>query len=247
MSPSSWKDNDQITLQKEVVYKRFRLKTIIADILDLFLVNRGLFYTIKVLAIAPGASLRAYLGTERDRMTSPAKYFFILAGLFFFAYFRFTQAPHVQGYMDQLESEGVDEFSRYFQVYFLDQLTIWSALAVFFFAWFSRILFRRHGFYYTEHLIVYVYASAQIAFYQLLLLPAAHYLGQTSYYVIEGGIAVLYALFLVYSFFREKFIATLWKSLTILILGYLVFFVVVMFFWFIFGFFLGLNQSHGLS
>lgn len=244
---SNWKDNDQITLRKEVVYKRFSLKTIVADILDLFLVNRGLFYTIKALAIAPGASLHAYLGTERERMTPPAKYFFILAGLFYFAYFRFTQAPHVQGYMDELESDGVEEFSRYFQVYFLDQLTIWSALAVFFFAWFSRILFRRHGFYYTEHLIVHVYASAQIAFYQLLLLPAVHYFGQTTYFVIEGGTAVFYTLFLFYYFFREKFITTLWKSMTILILGYLMFFVVVMFFWFTFGFFLGLNQSYSES
>ncbi len=248
-SPSHWKDKDnyQITLQKEVVYKRFSAKSISADILDLFLVNKGLLYTAKALAISPGKTLRAYLGTEREKMTSPAKYFFVFAGLFYFVYFKFTQAPHLEGYMEQLESEGVDEFSRYFQIYFLDQLTIWSALAIFFFAWFSRVFFRRHGFNYTEHFIVHVYASAQIALYQLLLLPSVSIFGQATYLIIEGSIAVFYYLFLFHHFFREKFTQTLWKSILIIMLGYIMFLLLVFFFWFVLGVIIGLRQTSGVS
>ena len=234
---NTWKDKDQVTIKQEKTYKRFSFKTIASELLDFILVNKGLFYTAKQLTIAPGETLRGYLQTDRERVTGVAKYFILLVGLFYFVFFQFTHAPYIDGYIEQLEAQGAEEFSVYFQLYFLDQLNIWSALAIFVFAWLSRAFYKKHGFYYTEHVIVHAYINAQIALFKLLLLPSVFLIGKVGFDVIEILVTLVYYVFVLHHFFREKFSTTLWKSMLIIVLGYALFLVVVLFFWFMFGFF----------
>jgi len=239
-----WKDKDQITIKQDKTYKRFSFKTITSELLEFLLVNKGLIYTIKQLTVAPGETLRGYLQTDRERLTGAAKYFILMVGLFYFVFFRFTHAPYVEGYLEQLKAEGSDEFAIYFQVYFLDQLSIWSALAIFIFAWLSRLFYRKHGLYYTEHLILHTYINAQMAFFKLVLLPSVLLIGHAGYNVIEIIATLVYYVFVLHHFFREKFGNTLWKSILIIILGYMLFILLMMIFWFVFGIFLGLSQSY---
>ncbi len=166
-----------------------------------------------------------------------------MVGLFYLVFFQFTHAPYVEGYLEQAEAQGLDDFAIYFQVYFLDQLSIWSALAIFLFAWLSRLFYKKHGLNYTEHLIAHTYISAQVAFYKLVLLPSIFLIGYAGYNVIEILITLVYYVFVLHHFFREKFANTLWKSLLIVLLGYILFFVATLFFWFLFGLYLGLSQS----
>lgn len=238
----TWKDKDQVTIKKEKTYTRFSFKTITSEILDFLMVNKGLFYTIKQLTIAPGATLRGYLQIDRERLTGAAKYFILIVGVFYFVFFQFTHSPYVEGYIEQLKAEGADEFAIYFQLYFLDRLSIWSALAIFLFAWLSRRFFKKHGLYYTEHVIVHTYINAQIAFYKLVMLPTVFFIGSIGYNVIETLVTLIYYVFVLHHFFREKFANTLWKSLLIIVFGYILFFIFMLFFWFILGFFLGLNR-----
>ena len=109
----TWKDKDQVTIKQEKTYKRFSFKTIASELLDFILVNKGLFYTAKQLTIAPGETLRGYLQTDRERVTGVAKYFILLVGLFYFVFFQFTHAPYIDGYIEQLEAQGAEEFSVY--------------------------------------------------------------------------------------------------------------------------------------
>ena len=115
-----------------------------------------------------------------------------MAGLFFFVFFQFTHSAYVEGYLEQMEAEGFDDFAIYFQVYFLDQLSIWSALAIFLFSWLSRLFYRKHGLYYTEHLVLQTYINAQTAFYRLVLLPSILLIGNTGYSVLEILITLIY-------------------------------------------------------
>ncbi len=239
----SWKDKDQVTIKQEKTYKRFSFKTIISELLDFLLVNKGLIYTIKQLTIVPGETLRGYLQTDRERLTGAAKYFILMVGLFYFVFFQFTHAPYVEGYLEQMEADGQDEFTIYFQAYFIDQLSIWSALAIFVFAWLSRLFYRKHGLYYTEHLVVHTYINAQMAFFKLVLLPSVFLIGNAGYNVIEIIVTLVYYVFVLHHFFREKFVNTLWKSLLIILLGYIMFFVLLLFFWFLFGLSLGLGHA----
>jgi hypothetical protein len=237
-----WKDKDQVTIKQEKTYKRFSFKTITSELLDFLMVNKGLIYTIKQLTIAPGETLRGYLQTDREKLTGAAKYFVLLVGLFYFVFFQFTHAPYVEGYVEKLEAEGAEEFTIYFQLYFLDQLSIWSALAIFLFAWLSRVFYTKHGLNYTEHVIVHTYINAQMALFKLVSLPSVLLIGNAGYNVIEIFVTLVYYVFVLHHFFREKIGNTLWKSILIIVLGYVLFFMVVLFFWFIFGFFLGLSQ-----
>ena len=126
-----WKDKEKITIQKERTYKRFSVKTIFTATLDVLLVNKGLFFTIKQLLVAPGETLRGYLGTDREKITGAGKFFILSMGLFYFLYFQFTHTSYFDEYIDSYDVEEVDDFAGYFQVYFIDQISIWSVLAVF--------------------------------------------------------------------------------------------------------------------
>lgn len=238
-----WKNKDQVTIQQEKTYKRFSFKTIASEILDFLMLNKGLIYTVKQLTIAPGETLRGYLQTDREKLTGAAKYFVLMVGLFYFVFFHFTHAPYVEKYVKQLEAKGAEEFTNYFQLYFLDQLSIWSAMAIFVFAWLSRAFYKKHGFYYTEHVIVHTYVNAQLALFKLVILPSVLLIGYMGYNVLEILVTLVYYVFVLHHFFREKFGNTVWKSILIIFLGYLLFFMIVLFFWFIFGFFLGVSQA----
>ncbi len=240
---NTWKDKEEITINKEKTYKRFKFKTIASELLDFLLVNKGFLYTIKQLTIAPGVTLRGYLQTDRERLTGAAKYFILMGGLFYFVFFQFTHAPYAEGYLEQMEADGFGDFAIYFQVYFLDQLSIWSALAIFVFGWLSRLFYKKHGLYYTEHLVLHTYMNAQLAFYKLIMLPSILLFGITGYGTIEILITLGYYVYVLHHFFREKFIRTLWKSLLIMLLGYLLFFIAIGVFWFLFGLVLGIRQE----
>lgn len=239
-----WKEKEEITLQKEKTYKRFSIKTIFSELLDVILVNKGLFYTIKQLTIAPGVTLRGYLGTDRDNITGAAKFFILSLGLFYFIYFQFTHTSYVDEYIDSQSVDGVDEFGMYFQVYFIDQISIWSVLSVFFLAWMSKIFFKAHQLFYTEHFIVHLYINAQIGVYKLLLLPLVYVLGYGVFNIIEVGIALLYYGYVFHHFFREKAFPTLWKTIIVFVFGFVLWFIVMLFFWFLFGIYLGLSGAN---
>lgn len=89
---NTWKDKDQVVVKQEKVYKRFSFRTILHQLLDFLLVNKGLLFTIKQLTIEPGTSLRGYLQTDRERFTGAAKYFILTVGLFYYGVFIF-QTP----------------------------------------------------------------------------------------------------------------------------------------------------------
>ncbi len=242
---NTWKDKEEITIKQEKTYKRFSFKTIMSELLDFLQLNKGLIYTIKQLTIAPGETLRGYLQTDRERLTGPAKFFILTVGLFYLVFFQFAHSPGVEGDLDQMEAEGNEDFVTYFQVYFLDQLSIWSALAIFLFALLSRLFYRKHDLYYTEHFIIHAYINAQMAFYKLVLLPFILLIGDTGYNALEIIITLIFYVYVLHHFFREKIIHSLWKSLLIMILGYTLFFIAVGVFWFLFGVFLGLSGAVG--
>jgi len=237
-----WKEKEEITLQKEKTYKRFSIKTIISELLDIILVNKGLFYTIKQLTIAPGVTLRGYLGTDRDNITGAAKFFILIVGLFYFAYFQLTHSNYVNTYLESIEEDHL-EFALYFQIYFLDQLSIWSALAIFLFAWMSKLFYKKQKLYYTEHLIIHTYINGQIAFYKLVLLPIVFIIGHEIFHILESIIFTIYYVFVFQHFFGEKILKTIWKTLLVIVLGFASFIVFVMFFWFIFGVYIGMTGS----
>lgn len=238
-----WKEKEEITLQKEKTYKRFSIKSIFSELLDVVLVNKGLFYTIKQLTIAPGVTLRGYLGTDRDNITGAAKFFILLVGLFYFVYFQFTHDSYVNNYIESLEVDDL-EFAQYFQIYFLDQLSIWSALAIFLFAWMSKLFFKRHDFYYTEHLIIHTFINAQIAFYKLLLLPLVHFIGHEKFHLLESIVFIFYYVFVFQHFFSERILNTIWKTFLVIVLGFVIFLLLVMIFWFGLGVYLGISGAY---
>jgi len=77
------------------------------------------------------------------------------------------------------------------------------------------------------------------------MLPSILLFGITGYGTIEILITLGYYVYVLHHFFREKIIHTPWKSLLILLLGYLLFFIAIGVFWFLFGLVYGIRHGVG--
>jgi hypothetical protein len=131
------------------------------DALDL---NRGLLFTFVEMWRRPGVVVRDYLAGRTVRYTNPLKYFLILAAVTTFVYVRSGVAAEAaaelatglsEGGGRPLEAATVLEFlSSYFSLVLLAGLPT-SALA-------TRLVLRRAGFTYAEHLVLNTLAGAQL-------------------------------------------------------------------------------------
>ena len=240
---NSWKDRDEIKVEREKTYRRFSRKSVFSDILEVFMVNRGLFFTFKELAIRPGKIISGYLGTKREKVTGPVKYFFLAVGLLTFFVLRYTHTEYFSGQFDNMDNDHTEEVADHFQAYFLDHLNLWSALGVLFFAWMSKIFWKKQGLFYMEHLVINLFMSAQANFYTLFLLPLTFLIGPDRFQLVEVVVIFIYYLFAFQQVFRQKFSVTLWKTILVLVLGYMLFFMAVMLLGFGFGIYIALSSG----
>ncbi len=224
LTNDSWEaGTTEVTIEKTI--RRFSFKTIFTDVLDAFMFNRGLFYTIKQLFIAPGESIRGYLGTDRFRLSSPVRYFILLSGIMVLLYFKF-------GIIDEIKStteattkliapdESVDIS---FMEFIYDYLSLLMALALFFYAIFSRWLFKV-GYNYVEHLIINTYIVGQG--FVLYIFNISIYLLTGNFVLFSSINSLLFLIYFIYVYvkvFRQPLFKTIWKSLVVYFLGYISF------------------------
>lgn len=216
----------EVTIGRTI--RRFSFKTLFTDALDAFMLNRGLLYTIKQLFIAPGESIRGYLGTDRFSLTSPVRYFILLSGIYLFLYFMFGIIEEIKTINEATTKMIAPEesgFDTSFMDFIYDYLSLLFALALFFYAIFSRWLFKA-GYNYVEHLIINSYIVGQ---------GFVVYIFNISIYLLTGNfvlfssinslVFLIYFIYVYVKVFRQPLFKTIWKSLVVYFLGYLSFFI----------------------
>lgn len=221
-------------------YHRFTLRRVLEDLLDLFLLNKGLPLTLKELFVRPGRVIDAYISTGRDRYTSPLKYFVLIAGLYLFVVLQVGLYDE----MPRLEADTSGEVQVVFQRYFLNYLNVWMAVGVLFFALLSRRLYRSSGYNYTEHVIANLYAAAQVT---LLYIPMSlidAYIPDGLRQIMEMVLSVLFTYWVFKNWLGRGIWATGWRTLIIVLGGGLLFVLVVAFAFFMIGVFYGFMEAN---
>lgn len=226
----------KVEIVERKTYHRFTFKRVLEDLMDLFLLNRGLPFTLKELFLRPGRVIDAYLSTGRNNYTHPLKYFVLIAGLYLFIVLQLELYTII--HLSEVESSSVEML---FKRYFLNYMNVWMAVGVLFFAMISRRLYRSSGYNYTEHVIANLYATAQVTFLYIPLAFLDSYTSSGLREIMEIIVSMLYIYWVFKNWLGRGIWSTVWRTLIIVLVGTLLFMLTVGFFFFLIGMFYGVT------
>lgn len=229
--------NGKVEKVERKTYHRFTFRRVLEDLLDLFLLNRGLPYTLKELFLRPGRVIDAYLTTGRDHYSHPLKYFVLIAGLYLFIVLQLDLYREVP-----LSESGTSTAAEMlFRRYFLNYMNVWMAVGVLFFAMISRRLYRSAGYNFTEHVIANLYATAQVTFLYIPLVLLDTHFSTGFRETLEVVVSLLFTFWVFKNWLGRGIWATSWRTLIIVLAGTLLFAFTVGFFFFLIGLFYGVT------
>ncbi|MFV0417797.1 MAG: DUF3667 domain-containing protein [Dysgonomonas sp.] len=164
-------------------------------------VDKGIFYTIKELIIRPGYAIRDYLSGKRVGHFKPFSFVIILGAIYGFLVHFFNLYPEVHIFSD-VTVGTVDKnrvmFEWMYAHYSLIMFVIIPVSALS-----SYLVFRKSGYNYMEHVIIYSYITGI----HIIILMAIYPL----YYLTMSSV-VYFVTFIVTYFYNVWVLAQLFKT-----------------------------------
>ena len=192
---------------------------------SVFHVDRGILYTIKELLTRPGYTIKNYLDGKRVNYFKPFAFVVILSTIYGFIAHFFDVYPESSIMLDM-----GNESARYNQMT-LEWLYSHYSMAMLFLSTFSALssylIFRKSGYNYLEHLVIYSYIVGIQIF--LFLLSYIFYYNFPSIWIIYivSVLAYSYNVWVLFQLFNDgSWVKTIVKVLVCFVLSMLMIFAV---------------------
>jgi hypothetical protein len=161
--------------------KRISTKTIGASLLAILNLERGIFYTTWEMIRNPGAAMRRYLFTDRGGFIEPLKFLVLTIPIYLFLTFTFfPDSGFIAGFENGLTQakDGVsnpeqEALVKTLLLLFKEYANLILLITVPITALFTRLIFRKYGLYFGEHLVLNAFLYGFLTFVTILLLPLA--------------------------------------------------------------------------
>jgi hypothetical protein len=212
---------------QRVIAGRYTMKHLVNLVLDSFNLQRGLFFTFKMLFTNPGKLINDYLdGRSRD-FYNPLKYLILVASInavlmLWFDVFDTNVATTNEFLGEQPEGNPLQKkLIGYMKTY----LNLVSLFVLPFYALVSKWVFSRFKLYYAEHLIINGYLFAQYITLQMFIYLLFAALPALTAYAMPAAF-VVFIIYYTYAFtgiFNVSWFGSLWRSIVIYLLGFLFF------------------------
>jgi len=128
---------------------------------SLFHVDKGIFYTLKELTLRPGITIEGYLSGKRVNHFKPLAFVIILGTIYgFIAHFTnlFPEQSVIPDFGNSdMNSPEASEYSRKFVEIVYSHYSLSMLILVPFLSLSSFLIFKKSGYNYWEHLIIYSY------------------------------------------------------------------------------------------
>ena len=180
---------------------RIDFKHVLHDLLHAFThLDKGLFYTAKLMLVEPGHTIRDYLNGKRVRHPNPFLMLLIIGGLCSLTYYNLELTLVNSFKITELDGgiHAID--SKFFAVLFISYSLLLSL--------FDFIFFKYKGYNYTELFTLNVFISVQILLAQLSLVPlwliGKNYAFNDYMRIIVALVFMAYLVFVRYQFFEVK-------------------------------------------
>lgn len=181
-------------------------------------VDKGIFYTIKELLIRPGYAIRDYLEGKRVYHFKPFAFILILGAIYAFIIHLSNKYPEAYLFQGGINSASESNkiilewiYSHYSLVMFI--LIPISALS-------SYLTFRKSGYNYMEHIIIYSYITGMHIILLLVIYPFYYLTMSAIIYSITFIIGYIYNIWVLSQLFRKaSWIGVISKALFSVILS----------------------------
>jgi len=191
---------------------------IVQEIKDVFIANKGFFYTIKKLIVAPGKSVRQFIAKDRYRFVKPIT-FVIICSLIYTIFNHFFQIG--------VKDYGIygDEFSptttRIFYWMLFKYPGYSAILQGLYISLWIKLFFKKSGYNLFEIFILMCFVSGITALATAVVTPFQG-LSELNILQISNLVLIFYLIWAVGQFFGEKKIKNYVKALFAYIFGVLV-------------------------
>jgi hypothetical protein len=215
---------------QKVISRRLTLRNILHDVWSIFTnVEKGFWYTGRMLFVAPGEVVRDYISGKTVRYYHPFRYLFwwitlsVALNLSLGLYDRQqAEMQQMQARMGVPQSEKVIAQQQAMQQEMKKYLNIIPLVILPFMALGSFLLFRRKGWNYAEHLVLNAYTQGQLAMVglpiQLLILILPSTMG---IYNLVMLLSVVYSSYVFAQFFQVKPVTAVVRNILTHLFGYL--------------------------
>ena len=178
--------------------KRISLPIVFKSIPDIFFdVEHGLFYSIKMLLLKPGETVRRYLGGDRQRHYKPLKFVLFLGGLYAFLFVNFNIHGVSTGMYESIARNNGSsvESGKHIDLFAEQWNSVLMLIQFPIIALFTWLLFRKRKYYYGEHLLANAFFIGEVSLYNIILFPIIYLLNGT---VWVDRINLLYSLWILF-------------------------------------------------
>ena len=235
-----WEEKE-ITLTRTKTIRRLSFKNLFLEIANAFNLHEGFLRTISGLTIHPSKTIKSYIDTERDLITSPIKYFLIVASAtlllasvtnYFHLSLEFTDGFRrgmeigSGGEEMNIDKDAITkEFEAVFYKYFIGYFNVWTMITILFTSAFSFRFFRKSKYNFVEHFAIntYLYAHSYILFFLIILFHLLH-----PYWTFVYMLYYMILSIIVYKqLFQRSWWTTIWKYTLAYIISMILFYIVM--------------------
>ena len=186
---------------QKVIEKRFSVKFFFIAILDTFNLERGLFYTYKMLLTKPGVVINDYISGKTKPYYNPLKYIILAAAISAFLVLWLNifeegmKATNNLMYGDSIQAnEQALQLQQKVIVYLKKFMNLITLLLIPFVSLGSKWFFRAKKLFFGEHLIMNSFLFGQSTFIILLFMPLVIIFPQltASFELISSTVTIIY-------------------------------------------------------
>lgn len=145
----------------------------------IFHVDKGIFYTIKMLFTTPGKAIRAFIEGRRKNYFKPAAMVFLLASIcgFLYHYFDLNITPGDMASIN--DAPEAIQMQQKINAWITSHFALVTLLSIPLYASASNLMFRKDRYNYVEHLVMNSFLAGQKLVVQLALFPLVVYYNGT--------------------------------------------------------------------
>lgn len=215
---------------KPSTLKRINASYIRNEIGNILNLDKGIFYTIKVLFIQPGKSIREFLAVDRNRLIKPIT-FVILTSFFYSIINQFFKIEDQYIQYNELDKNPAITLLKWIQ----ENYGYANILMGVFIAFSVKLFFRKskYNFYEILVLLCFIIGMGMLIFSVFIFLEGIFHV---KLYLYGNLLAIGYTTFAIADFFDRRVIKNYIKSFFAYIIGMFLFFIILVFLGLIFFF-----------
>jgi hypothetical protein len=201
--------------------KRIDRHYIVHEIEHVLHFDRGILYTIRELVINPGQNIRIYLSDNRSRLIKPVV-FIILTSLIYTLISHFFHIKDEYIKYDGFDNSAIGDILKWVQSHY----GYANILIGIFIAFWLKVLFKKYGYNFYELLIMLCFViGISMLIYSVFAIVEGilHF----KLFKIAGTLGVLYIVWAIGNFFKEREIKNYVKALVSFLLGTITFYFVI--------------------